>query len=191
MTLDISCLEFMFSMSIQAASPKATSVKFKRSFISGKESMLVQGLDAQKKVVWTYRTKKYRAAQLTPTKGILRGNKVYVLEGTKIIVLRKKDEKKIWSLSGISPASHIVGFDKNDNIFITGYLDDYVYRISSKGKLLWKTNVSTTKNYWPIKISCSGNKITVTYERNVNDTHQTKSHKIILSVKTGKILSYY
>ena len=56
--------------------------------------MLVQGLDAQKKVVWTYRTKKYRAAQLTPTKGILRGNKVYVLEGTKIIVLRKKDGKK-------------------------------------------------------------------------------------------------
>lgn len=40
----------MFSMSIQAASPKATSVKFKRSFISGKESMLVQGLDAQKKL---------------------------------------------------------------------------------------------------------------------------------------------
>ena len=54
------------------------------------------------------------------------------------------------------PAGHIFGFDRYDNLYVTGYYDKYVYKISTKGKIIWKTNTFRTGNYWPYKVTASG-----------------------------------
>ena len=191
----LTSLLFVFSILIisipaQAAKPAATTVKSKTSYANSKESMTVKGLDAKKKVVWKYVTKKYTATELPRTKCIVRKDKVYVFESSKIVVLRKKDGKQLWTAKKVSPAGHLYKFDKNDNLYVTGYYDNYVYKVSTKGKILWKTNTTKANNYWPYKISISGNQMTILYEINNNDDSSEKTHKIFFNIKNGKILKY-
>ena len=188
-------LLFLFSILIisvpaQAAGPEATTVKFKTSYTNSKERMIVRGLDANKQAVWKYVTKKYTATELPKTKCIIRKDTVYIFDNSKIVVLRKKDGKKLWTVKKVSPAGHLCKFDKNDNLYVTGYYDNYVYKISTKGKILWKTNASKANNYWPYKISIYGNQITILYEMNDNDDSSEKTHKIVFNIKNGKILKY-
>ena len=190
----LTLLLFVFSILIisiptQAAKPAATTVKSKTSYANSKESMTVRGLDAKKKVVWKYVTKKYTATELPRTKCIVRKDKVYVFESSKIVVLRKKDGKQLWTAKKVSAAGHLCKFDKNDNLYVTGYYDNYVYKVSTKGKILWKTNASKANNYWQYKISISGNQMTILYEMNNNDSSE-KTHKIVFNIKNGKILKY-
>ena len=98
----LTSLLFVFSILIisiptQAAKPAATTVKSKTSYSNSKESMTVRGLDAKKTVVWKYVTKKYTATELSRTKCIVRKDRVYVFESSKIVVLRKKDGKQLWT----------------------------------------------------------------------------------------------
>lgn len=98
----LTSLLFVFSILIisiptQAAKPAATTVKSKTSYSNSKESMTVRGLDAKKKVVWKYVTKKYTATELPRAKCIVRKDKIYVFESSKIVVLRKKDGKQLWT----------------------------------------------------------------------------------------------
>ena len=107
----LTSLLFVFSILIisiptQAAKPAATTVKSKTSYSNSKESMTVRGLDAKKTVVWKYVTKKYTATELPRTKCIVRKDKVYVFESSKIVVLRKKDGKQLWTAKKVSPAGH-------------------------------------------------------------------------------------
>ena len=72
----LTLLLFVFSILIisiptQAAKPAATTVKSKTSYANSKESMTVRGLDAKKKAVWKYVTKKYTATELPRTKSVL------------------------------------------------------------------------------------------------------------------------
>lgn len=190
----LTLLLFVFSILIisiptQAAKPAATTVKSKTSYSNSKEFMTVRGLGAKKKVVWKYVTKKYTATELPRTKCIVHKDKVYVFESSKIVVLRKKDGKQLWTSKKVSPAGHLCKFDKNNNLYITGYYDNYVYKVSTKGKILWKANTSKANNYWPYKINISGNQMTILYEMNNNDSSE-KTHKIVFNIKNGKILKY-
>lgn len=38
----------------------------------------------------------------------------------------------------VSPAGHLCKFDKNDNLYVTGYYDNYVYKISTKERFSGK-----------------------------------------------------
>ena len=188
-------LLFLFSILIisvpaQAAGPEATTVKFKTSYTNSKERMIVRGLDANKQAVWKYVTKKYTATELPKTKYIVRKDKVYIFDNSKIVVLRKKDGKQLWTAKKVSPAGHLCKFDKNGNLYVTGYYDQTVYKVSKKGKILWKTNISKTGNYWPYKITVSRNKITVLYECSPDDYSSDKTHKIVFNSKNGKIIKY-
>ena len=199
----LTLLLFVFSILIisiptQAAKPAATTVKSKTSYANSKESMTVRGLDAKKKAVWKYVTKKYTATELPRTKCIVRKDKVYVFESSKIVVLRKKDGKQLWTAKKISPAGHLCKFDKNDNLYVTGYYDNYVYKVSTKSRRIsspasrWASSLTPSKanNYWPYKISISGNQMTILYEMNDNDDSSEKTHKIVFNIKNGKILKY-
>ena len=186
---------FLFSLlsifiPAQAAQQTAVTVKSKTFYTDSKEFMTVKGLDSNKKVVWKYVTKKYPATELNCTKCISRKDKVYVFENSKVIVFRKKDGKRLWTSEKLSPAGHVYRFDKNNNLYVTGYYDQYIYKVSAKGKILWKRNTSKTGNYWPCKITVSDNRITVLYEMNSKDFSSDKLHKVILNSKNGKILKY-
>lgn len=186
---------FLFSLLIifipaQAAQQTAVTIKSKTYYADNKEFMRVKGLDSNKKVVWKYVTKKYPATELSCTKCISRKDKVYVFENSKVIVFRKKDGKRLWTSEKLSSAGHVYKFDKNNNLYVTGYYDQNIYKVSAKGKILWKRNISKTENYWPYKITVSDNRITVLYEMNSKDSSSDKLHKVILNAKNGKILKY-
>ena len=112
------------------------------------------------------------------------------LKVQKSSYFEKKTENSYGLQKKISPAGHLCKFDKNDNLYVTGYYDNYVYKVSTKGKILWKTNTSKANNYWPYKISISGNQMTILYEMNNNDDSSEKTHKIVFNIKNGKILKY-
>ena len=190
LTMLFLALAVLMTVPVQAAKRTATKVTAKTSYKNDREFMTVQGLDKNKKVVWKYKTKKYPATELRQTKRVVRKNKVYVFENSKVIVFRKKDGKRLWTASKISPAGHICGFDKNNNLYVTGYYDDWIYKVSAKGKILWKTNISTTGNYWPYKVSVSGNKVTIRYEMNSKDYSYQKKHKVILDMRNGRLVKY-
>lgn len=153
--------------------------------------MTIKGLDSKKKVVWKYVTNKHAATELDSTYCIRRKNKnkVYVFDGRKVVLLRKTDGKKLWTTKA-SPAGHIYKFDSKENLYVTGCYDDNVYKISAKGKRVWKTNVSETKNYWPEKIKKSGNNVTITYKANEKDAEGKNKHKVVFDAKTGKIIKH-
>ena len=183
-------LAALMTIPVQAAKRTATTVTAKTSYKNQKEFMTVQGLDKNKKVVWKYITKKFPATELRRTKYVVRKDKVYVFQSSKVIAFRKKDGKRLWTASKISPAGHICGFDKNNNLYVTGYYDDYIYKVSAKGKILWKANISKTGNYWPYKISVSGNRVTIRYEMNSKDYSYQKKHKAILDKGNGRLVKY-
>ena len=179
-----------------AGKRKAVRVVYKREYKNNKEFMRVKGLDSKKKVVWKYTTKKHTATELDSTYCVRRKNKnkVYIFDSKKIILKRKSDGKTLWTAKA-SPAGHVYKFDKKENLYVTGYYDDNVYKISAKGKRVWKTNVSKTGNYWPYssqkeKIRISGDKLIIPYDRNEKDTDSGKKHKVVFSTKTGEILEY-
>ena len=179
-----------------AGKRKAVKVVYKREVKNNKEFMTVKGLDSKKKVVWKYTTKKHTKADLEATYCVRRKNKnkVYIFDGRKIILKRKSDGKTLWTAKA-SPGGHVYKFDKKENLYVTGYFDDNVYKISAKGKRVWKTNVSKTGNYWPYssqkeKIRISGDKLIIPYDNNEKDTDSGKKHKVIFSTKTGEILEY-
>ena len=174
----------------QAAKRTATTVTSKTSYKNFKEYMTVQGRDSKKKTVWRYVTKKYPATELRFTKCVVRKDMVYIFEKSKVTALRKKDGKRLWSRSKISVAGHILGFDKSNNLYVTGYYDKYIYKVSSKGKILWKADTDKTGNYWPYKVTVSGNNVTVWYEKNSRNVYSKKKHKVILNVKNGRIVKY-
>lgn len=172
-----------------AGKQKAVKVIYKREYKNDKEFMTVKGLNSKKKVVWKYTTKKHTATELDQTGCVRRNskNKVYIFDGRKIVLKRKTDGKTLWTATA-SPAGHIYKFDKKENLYITGFYDTNVYKISAKGKRIWRTNMSKTGNYWPYKIIASDEKVTVLYEKNEKDTGSGKKHNVVFSAKTGKIL---
>ena len=183
-------LAFSITMPVQAKKRTASTVTSKTSYKNDKEFMTVRGLDKQKKVVWKYVTSKYPATELAQTKCVVRKNRVYVFENSKVMALRKKDGKCLWTSSPISPAGHVIRFDEDNNLYVTGYYDTTIYKVSPKGKILWKKSISRTGNYWPYKITISGNKVTILYEMNSKDSSSQKKHKVILNVKNGKLIKY-
>ena len=183
-------LSVIMTLPVQAAKRSASTVTAKTAYKNSREFMTVQGLESNKKVVWKYVTKKYPATELRRTKCVVRKDKVYIFESSKVVALRKKDGKKLWTANKISPAGHVYGFDKNNNLYVTGYYDNYIYKVSAKGKVLWKASITSTGNYWPYKITASGNKLTVSYEMNSKDYSSQAKHKVVLNTKNGKLIKY-
>jgi hypothetical protein len=69
-----------------------------------------------------------------------------------------------------------------------------VYKISSRGKKLWRTNMKYTKNYWPGKMTYKKGVLTILYDENEDsvqfDGGKQATHFIKFEGATGKILNY-
>lgn len=68
--------------------------------------------------------------ELEMVKYVVRKQKVYIFAGSKLTVLRKTDGKKLWTVNNISPAGYVLTFDKSDNLYVTGYYEDIIFKIS-------------------------------------------------------------
>ncbi len=180
----------MMTAPVQAAQKKAVKITTDKKRTTGnkKEYWIIKGLDSKNKVVWRYKTKKFGLMQCTFLGCTRNKDKVYILENHKLTVRRLKDGKILWSLSNLIPYGHVFSFDKSGNFYLTGAMEDDVYKISPKGKILWKSNVAKTRNYWPCKFSFSQNKVTVFYSGDMDANYHF--HHVIFSIKTGRILKY-
>lgn len=178
----------LLAMTAQAAT-KAVKVKTYRSSGST-ERMAVVGYDGSGKAVWKFRTASYPTAQCAYTKCLLRGSRVYVFEKNKVTALAKATGRKLWVCKNITVAGQCAAIDSNQNVYVTGYMEDVVYKINAKGKIVWKKDVSATGNYWPYKVTYKNGKLTVDYDANISDPNCKKSHRVIFKASNGKILKY-
>lgn len=181
---------YLFSVPAHAAGGKATKVKATRIHGQSTEYMMIRGINAKKKTVWKYKTKTCPATQLTQTKCVVRKNRVYIFEGSTLRVVKKSNGKKLWIRKNITLAGHMLTFDSKNNLYIIGYYEDTVYKISSKGKILWQTDISETGNIWPYKLKCKNNKLVIYFENNEKNWDSSGNHVVKLSKKTGKLLNY-
>lgn len=175
----------------QAAGGKAVKVKSTRTYSNYMEQMTVRGVNKNGKTIWKYTTKRYNATELNSTQCVVHKNRVYVFEGSTLKVFKKSNGKKIWVRKNITPEGYVLTFDGQNNLYVIGYYDDTVYKISSKGKILWKTDISSTGNYWPYKLKCKNNKLFIYFEANTANWDATGTHLAKLSKKTGKLITYY
>lgn len=167
---------------------KVTSVRYKK-YIRGqyRESCTVRGLNKSGQTVWKYTTPLFPETELNNTKCITKETRVYVFEGSTLKVLNKATGKKLWSLKNIPTGEPLTIFDNNGNLYTIGYYQNVMYKISAKGKVIWKTSLKNTKNSGPYQLKCKNNKIYIYYEMGQNDSYDT--HLIILYMSTGNIYS--
>jgi hypothetical protein len=187
------CLLFaLFIPGIHAdAASKATKIKYETKYLSNaKEYLIVKGLNKKGKTVWTYKTKKYDQTQLDQVGCTVHGSRVYVFEGTNVRCLNKSTGKKLWVCKKVSPAGYEYTFDSSNNLYLIGGMDDYVYKISSKGKIVWKTDISSTDDYYPTKLKCKNKKLTITFAAGGDDFEGVYKHNVVLKMSNGKIQSY-
>lgn len=167
----------------QAAKNRAVKVKYKAYIENGLyERMLVKGLNSKNEVVWKYRTPKIGATELDATKCVQRKkqNRVYVFEDDRVVVFRLSDGKKLWTAE-VSRKGHVYNFDEQNNLYVTGYYDQTVYKISPNGKQIWKNSLQETDYYWAYKILIRKKNIVILYDNGAF------TGKVFFNRKTGKV----
>ena len=170
---------------VQAAKRKAVKLQSKITRSNGRVSMTVRGLDSKGKQVWRHKTRKYPATELEMVKCVVRKQKVYIFAGSKLTVLRKTDGKKLWTVNNISLAGYVLTFDKSDNLYVTGYYEDIIFKISRNGHILWKSRIDSYEYYWPMILKVSGKKLTIRFAFNEG----RNKHRAVLSTQTGNLIS--
>lgn len=175
------------SMVITASAAKVSKVTYKRSYTGGKESVTVWGKTSSGKIVWTYRSASYTAAQCNAVTVKTKGSYVYVLEGRKYVRLGRQSgrvlAKKNVLPSGWSWGSPAVVISSNGNLYAMGYLDNTVYRISKSGTVAWKRKIKDSY-FWPAKMKLTSSSLTIYFEA------PTGNCRAVLSPATGKVKKY-
>ncbi|MDO5702969.1 MAG: hypothetical protein Q4G47_06420, partial [Lachnospiraceae bacterium] len=108
------------------------------------------------------------------------GKFVYVIDANKYIRLRLADGKV--TLKKKLPTnmySATMAVDKKGSLYAIGYYGATLYKISSRGDIIWK-HVFSADYYWPSKITLSGRKVVVAFDGD------PKFAKAKVDARTGK-----
>lgn len=158
-----------------------------------KYATLVKGIDKNKNVIWKYKTPKQIATEISTVVCKVQGNSVYIVTtGGYYIRLNKSNGKVLYS----KKKKALIGatdldVDKNGNCFISAFYANFLMKISKSGKIIWRRGFDKTGLYWPygLKLLNSG-KILLMFDGFDYDKHSNaQSYRMILSQKTGKVLS--
>ncbi|HIQ98061.1 MAG TPA: PQQ-binding-like beta-propeller repeat protein [Candidatus Limivivens merdigallinarum] len=181
--LMVSCLLVSgITVSARAAVTKVTDVN---NYKNGKQSMVIYGKTRTGKNVWKYKSKSYTATELSAVSYKVWKNRVYIVEGKTLTILNKQTGKALLKRKRVfsqNMGSAVMYIDKGGNLYTTGYYGDVIYKISPKGKVLWKRTVSSSC-YWPTKIRISGNRLVVYYDG-------YRAPDAVLNKKSGKLINY-
>jgi len=188
----IVCLAVMLAMVMlmpMTASASAGVTKVKATRTKGAtEQMVVKGLTSSNKVVWKYTSEKYSATELTRTFCKVRGKKVYVFDGTTLRIISKATGKRLHTVKNLTMAGHAVGFDKKGNIYVTGYYDTVLYKVSAKGRLVWKSDYQSTGKYWAYNVKATSSRVTVICDANESHPGEAGPYKVVFSASKGTVL---
>ena len=173
---------------VEAATKKVVKVTSKEEYKDGTYSrVILYGKAKDGSIVWKY-TSPYQSLTELPTNEYFINNKFIYLFSDKLYAISKSTGKVKWtykcSLGGVSTA-----FDKNGDMYFTGYYLDTIYCISPEGKLKFKSKIPS-QYYWPYEIELSGNEVQVYVEE--DSTHGMGSYRTqyLIFDKKGKYYGF-
>ena len=185
-------LMFPSKLSVRAATPKVVKVEMKVFYYDSqyKECYKLYGKTKSGKTVWTYKTKKYNSTEISYISWKKWKNQVVIFENGYLIKLNLQNGKRILKTKKPLDDGGYQCFciDRKGNIYVQGWYGGNVYKISPKGKVIWKKDVS--KKYellWPEKITIKNGKVKVKCSR-VIGSEIDDGHYVLLNAKNGKIL---
>ena len=123
------------------ASQKA--VKVKKHYKIGKDRashLVISGYNKKNKKIWSHKAKAKEEYQVYLATYKKRKNKVYLFDGKNLKIYRLSNGKKLKQFKIPIAAGHNIAFDSKDNLYLSGYFNDDVYKIDAKGKIIWKSS---------------------------------------------------
>ena len=174
--------------SVQAANNNACKVTISRKENKGMERAIIYGKNKAGKVIWKYKTSTQPMGDIDKIEYFVNGKYAYIFDYTTLIKVSIKDGKKIWKVKKVIPDGRKVCFDSKESIYICGYYDTKVYKVSSKGKIVWKTNFKKTSLFWPYKMKYNKGTIKVYCDASLKD--ESIHHFLYINASNGKIKKY-
>lgn len=175
--------------SVQAADNNACRVTISRKEIGGiKQKATIYGKNKSGKIIWKYNTSVQTLTELDKFEVFVNGKYAYIFDYTTLIKVRIRDGKKIWKAKKVIPAQRAICFDSKGNIYMSGFYDTRVYKVSSKGKIVWKTNFKKTSLFWPYKMKYNKGVIKVYCDASLKD--ESIHHFLYINASNGKIKKY-
>ena len=168
-----------------SAKTTVTKVTCTRVNKNNRQYFVMYGKTNTGRQVWKYTSKTYTATELNALSYQVHGNRIYIIEGRNLILLNKQTGKKTLTRNALfknNKSGMVMYIDSAGNLYTTGYYERVIYKISSKGKLLWSKTVRSDC-YWPYKMKISGNRLAVYYEGE-------GSPNVLLNKQTGKTIRY-
>ncbi|WP_026523338.1 zinc ribbon domain-containing protein [Butyrivibrio sp. MB2005] len=125
---------------------------------------IVRGVRMDGKAAWQYITEEYPGAELNSASVCVNGEHVYIIDENTYIRLNKQtgetEAKNLFTEEGgISGA--IMAADDNMNLYAMGYYDNYLYKFSKDGSIVWMYDFMD-EYYWPLYFHLNGNELIVT-----------------------------
>lgn len=191
--LVIGCFSILPKTTVNVSAAKAVKVKAKsKSTKSGKFYIVLTGYTKNNKKVWTRKSDKHVGAQVSQVTYKKRKNQVYLFDGKKLKIFRLSSGKKLRQIKLKIAAGHSFAFDSKDNIYLTGYFYNTVYKLDKKGHTKWHTNIKCLGlgNAYGTKYKKGILTVYYEYSPNREELDNNKHFYIKFNAKTGKILSY-
>lgn len=188
----VAALYFTGAEKAEAKTAKVTKVSIKNNMSGDKQYSVIIAKNGSGKTVWKYKTKKYDVTELTATTMQTKGNRVYAFENGKMLVFDKQTGKKIVNTKQILEGYQVkFAVDSSGACYAQPYYMDLVYKVSAKGRILWKRDIKKTKLGWPGKIKIKKDAVRFYYDIESPEPYEDITGKYIdFDKKTGKMLKY-
>ena len=136
------------------------------------------------KVVWTFKSKKYRPAQCAATSHKIKGKYVYINDCGVMKKLRLKSGKVVKKANKkVAPGGHLA-FDKKGGVYVGASIGSDVYKLNKNLKYKWRTNISIKEAWEMYKIKVKNGKVVVTFYASSDSGYE----KHVLNASNGRQL---
>ncbi len=132
------------------------------------EYAVIEGLDAQGQVLWTYTTGEYEMAQLSRVHEIgLTEDRYYFCEDGAVVALNPNTGELLWKNSdfggsAMNDAARLVSED--GTVYLCGYLGPDFFAVDAEGNTLCSIGSFDTDYYWPYALEKTGSELAITFE---------------------------
>lgn len=187
------CATMFSKTTVNVSAAKAVKIKTNYKYTkNGTYYLLISGYTKKNKKVWTRKSDKHIAAQVSQIAYKKRKNQVYLFDGKKLKIYRLSSGKKLKQIKLKIAAGHSFAFDSKDNLYLTGYFYNTVYKLDKKGRTKWRTNIKRLGFSNAYGTKYKKGVLTVYYEINpMNSGLDTeKNFYVKFNAKNGKILKY-
>lgn len=191
--LSVGCFSMLPKTTVDVSAAKAVKVKAKsKSTKSGKFYIVLTGYTKKGKKVWTRKSDKHIGAQVSQVTYKKRKNQVYLFDGKKLKIFRLSSGKKLKQIKLKIGGGHSFAFDSKDNIYLTGYFYNTVYKLDKKGRIKWRKNIKHLGLSNAYGAKYKKGILTVYYESSprAGELDIGKHFWIKFNSKNGKIKSY-